>query len=152
VRRDVVEVNQDVTAGRSRQPQHRALTPCERMHADKMLSFEELEAAQTLRHRLLKELGASEGVVGTTDEEGRKVFDTALAVAVCRAAVEVVDAVTLGQIGAQLSLYRGEKQTQAAGGTMVRQALRRGAAHLAFLRWPEFNPATSWDVLPTGAR
>jgi hypothetical protein len=44
VRRDVVEVNQDVTAGRSRQPQHRALTPCERMHADKMLSFEELEA------------------------------------------------------------------------------------------------------------
>jgi hypothetical protein len=77
---------------------------------------------------------------------GDKVFDRDLAFIVVTAAIQVVDAPQLGQIGKRRSNYVAEKQSQAAGGTTIREALRRGAAHLGFLRLPAYSAEKSWRV------
>jgi hypothetical protein len=91
-------------------------------------------------------------MAGTTDESGDRVFDRQLALILVRASIEAVDPVQLGAIGAERSPYKAEKQRQAAGSSIIREALRRGAAHLGYLRLPAFDPAWSWRVTTEVAR
>jgi hypothetical protein len=86
-------------------------------------------------------------MVGVVDEQGVKVFDPQLAELLLRAVTETVDSVRLGDIGAQRTEYGGEKQRQAAGGAILRECLRRGAAHLSYIRAQQWRDATSWRVM-----
>lgn len=91
-------------------------------------------------------------MVGVVDEKGVKVFDPQLAELLLRAVTETVDAVRLGDIGAQRTEYGGEKQRQAAGGAILRECLRRGAAHLSYIRAQQWRDATSWRVIDNPAK
>jgi hypothetical protein len=104
---------------------------------------------RTNRSRLSDLLFAVAGIV---TEEGEKVFDQVLATWIVRATVETVDAPTLGQIGAARTSYIAEKQRQGCGGTVIKEALRRAAAHLGYVRLPEFDEAWSWRVLTSCAK
>jgi hypothetical protein len=78
-------------------------------------------------------------MVGSYDEEGNKIFDPEMAALLVRSVVETVDAVTLTDIGRARTHYTGEKQTSAAGGAILKECYRRGAAHLRYLKalqWP----------------
>lgn len=195
-RRDMAEVQTTyVGAGRDRtkEPERRALTHCERQHLNGTLTFEEMQVATSLRNRFLAELGHSEGVasygdpnasgpawqkadrraqtilrrnrsnrtmladllysmVGVTDTEGRRGFDQQLAVVLVRAAVETVDNITAGAIGAMRMPFEGTKQRQASGSAILKESLRRGAAHMGLVRLPDWRDATSWRVLDYGAK
>ena len=91
-------------------------------------------------------------MVGLTDERGQKVFDPQLAELLLRAVVETVDAIRLGDIGARRTEYAGEKQRQAAGGAILRECLRRGAAHLSYIRAQQWVDDTSWRVIDNPAK
>lgn len=86
-------------------------------------------------------------MVGSYDEEGNKIFDKEMAVLLVRAVIETVDTVTLGQIGAARTMYTGEKQKPAAGGAILKEYLRRGAAHLRYVKAQEWRDSTSWKVV-----
>lgn len=90
--------------------------------------------------------GLMAAMCSVENEEGARVFDADLAFIVVTASIQVVDAPQLGAIGKKRSAYSAEKQSQAAGGTIIREALRRGAAHLGFLRWAPYSPERSWRV------
>ena len=70
VRHDVAEVVTSYTGAgrdRSKEPERRALTHCERQHLKGTLTFEETQTATSLRNRFLAELGHSEGVASYGD-------------------------------------------------------------------------------------
>ena len=196
VRHDVAEVVTSYTGAgrdRSKEPERRALTHCERQHLKGTLTFEETQTATSLRNRFLAELGHSEGVAsygdpnasgpawrkadrraqaimgrnrsnrsmladllysmcGVTDTEGRRGFDQQLAVVLVRAAVETVDNITAGAIGGMRMPFEGTKQRQASGSAILKECLRRGAAHMGLIRLPEWRDETSWRVLDYGAK
>ena len=83
---------------------------------------------------------------GHHDAEGNKVYDHELAVLLIRSVVEVTDTITLTFIGKQRTLYAGVKNTQAAGGAILKELYRKGAAHLRFTRTQEWRDSR-WRVL-----
>lgn len=103
---------------------------------------------RTRRTRLAELVFAACGVY---DEEGNRIFDQALAVDVIRCTIETVDIPTLTDIGARHTAYTGARQQPAAGGTTIKAALKRAAAHLGLIRLPTWKDG-SWRVVDTGAK
>jgi hypothetical protein len=108
-----------------------------------------LQKNRTNRSRLSGLLFATCGI---EDQNGLRVFDTQLATLVVQAVTLTTDPLTAGAVGATRGGYAGVKQRQASGSAIIREALRRAAAHLAFVRLPEFDPEWSWRVTTDVAR
>ena len=85
-------------------------------------------------------------MTGHHDEEGNKIYDRELATFVVRGCIETVDAITLSQIGKARTLLTGEKQVSAAGNAIFKECLRRGAAHMRFIRASEWRDSR-WRVV-----
>jgi hypothetical protein len=92
-------------------------------------------------------------MTGFATEDGVRVFDQELATLVIRACIETTDGVSLADIGKARSEYaNGSKQQLAAGAIALREALRRGAAHLRYAKAVEWRDAKSWRVVEAGAK
>jgi hypothetical protein len=70
---------------------------------------------------------------GVRNEEGQYDFDRELFVILMQACVATVIRPTLAQIGAARSEYGADRQRTAAGTTILREALKRGAIHLGLV-------------------
>jgi hypothetical protein len=106
--------------------------------------------AEAIRRRMGNTYALAEllyAMTGLKDQAGRRVFDKELATLVIRACIETTDGVTLGAIGRARSEYHGEKQLQAAGSTVLTEALRKGAMHLGYAKAADWRDATSWRVI-----
>ena len=104
------------------------------------------------RSNTMRLAGLLFSMAGLEDEEGNRVYDPELAALVIRACIETTDSVTLTQIGAKRTEYSGQKQQPAAGGAILREALRRGAMHLRYVKAHEWRDATSWRVIDNSAK
>jgi hypothetical protein len=82
--------------------------------------------------------GLMYSMCGIRTEEGLSDFDCELFEILRRSFVSTVDRPTLAMIGAVRSEYESERQRSAAGTTVLREALRRGAIYLGLI------PAEPW--------
>jgi hypothetical protein len=85
-------------------------------------------------------------IAGHYNEEGDKVFDKELLTLVVRSVIETTDAVTQEEVARARTNYKGEKQTQAAGGAILKECYRRAAAHLRFIKVQEWRDSR-WRVV-----
>ena len=81
-------------------------------------------------------------MAGLETEEGHKVFDAGLAMFVVRSVTG--NAVTLTEIGRARTLYTGEKQASAAGGTSLKEAYQRGAVYLGLAKGTDWDGKLRW--------
>jgi hypothetical protein len=88
---------------------------------------------------------------GLPDQEGSPIFNEFLAIDVVRCTIETVDIPTLTGVGARHTAYTGERQQPAAGGTTIRAALTRAAAHLGYIKFPDWKEG-SWRVVDNPAK
>jgi hypothetical protein len=141
----VEEVTEHVSVGRDRTKgaPMRAQTLTEQLYSAGLIDFHEVSAARTVRdlyhdvdrqrsdRRHLASLMYA--MCGIKTHEGRHDFDRELFAIVTRACVATVDRPTLGQIGAARSEYGSDRQRTAAGTTILREALKRGAIYLGLV-------------------
>jgi hypothetical protein len=78
-------------------------------------------------------------MAGIPSQDGRKLIDHELAVFIVRACVQTVDGITLAEIGKARSEYATQNRQEAAGSTVLAEALRKGAGHLGYAAAPEWR-------------